>query len=199
MSDLPYGFGHQEEKRDQKPQQQDLPDEYLLPEERKNLQRQMGFPEDYPKAMKSWLVEYLGVNPPDLHVKQLRGFAGFQPRVASGSDTSATGNSSFTDLGGPELTDLEKGNYLLLFGFNSSNPSNTADPGIGIAAPSVNGAAASDSDGALCEGEFQSAVFYKLASLDQPNNSIKLMYRMQGGTGNRDFNRPFLIALKISG
>lgn len=178
-------------------QKQDAQPDFLTPQERAALQRQLSYPEDLPKKFKSWILQHIAVNGLDIPVSQLHGFTGFQPRVATASDTTSTGNSAYTDLGGPELTDLESGTYLILHGFNSSNPSNPADPGIGLAAPSVNGAAASDTDAAMCEGEFQSSMFYKLASLSEPNNSVKLMYRMQGGTGNRDFNRPFLIAIKM--
>lgn len=47
---------------------------FLTNEERKNVQRMLGFPEDIPIKFKSWLQDYLSVNFPEIPITQVSGF-----------------------------------------------------------------------------------------------------------------------------
>lgn len=55
-------------------QQQKGPETFLTNDERKALQRTLGFPEDLPPKFKSWITDYLSVNFPQIPITQVSGF-----------------------------------------------------------------------------------------------------------------------------
>lgn len=55
-------------------QQQKGPEAYLSGEERKQVSRVFGFPEEFPAKYKSWLTDYLSVNFPEIPITQISGF-----------------------------------------------------------------------------------------------------------------------------
>jgi hypothetical protein len=62
---------------DTKPQEREStkgPEAYLSPDERKALQRSLSFPEDLPPKFKSWLIDFLAVNVPQIPISQIVGF-----------------------------------------------------------------------------------------------------------------------------
>ena len=50
------------------------PEAFLSGEERKQVGRMLGFPEDFPAKYKSWLQDYLSVNFPQIPITQISGF-----------------------------------------------------------------------------------------------------------------------------
>lgn len=62
------------DKAESAQQQQKGPETFLTNEERRNLQRTLGFPEDLPPKFKSWVQEYLSVNFPQIPITQVSGF-----------------------------------------------------------------------------------------------------------------------------
>ena len=50
------------------------PESYLSLEERKALQRSLSFPEDLPPKFKSWLIDFIAVNIPQIPISQIVGF-----------------------------------------------------------------------------------------------------------------------------
>ncbi|GIV03984.1 MAG: hypothetical protein KatS3mg015_2814 [Fimbriimonadales bacterium] len=58
----------------QQQQQRQGPEAFLSSEERRQLRRFLGFPEDFPPKFKSWLTDYLSVAFPEIPVTQISGF-----------------------------------------------------------------------------------------------------------------------------
>lgn len=50
------------------------PEAFLSNDERKQVGRYLGFPEDFPAKYKSWLTDYLSVNFPQIPITQISGF-----------------------------------------------------------------------------------------------------------------------------
>lgn len=69
MSNMPTG-----DKLETQQQQQKGPEAFLSGEERKQLGRMLGFPEDIPTKFKSWMQDYLSVNFPQIPITQISGF-----------------------------------------------------------------------------------------------------------------------------
>lgn len=66
---LPDGF--EQPKPTKTPEQG--PESYLTPDERKFWQRGLGFPEDFPPRFKSWLIDFMAVNIPQIPISQVTG------------------------------------------------------------------------------------------------------------------------------
>ena len=71
------------------------PEAYLSPDERKALQRSLSFPEDLPPRFKSWLIDFIAVNIPQIPISQIVG--GGNRTVPSGVITAYAGSTAPTD------------------------------------------------------------------------------------------------------
>ena len=173
------------------------PEAYLDPDERKFWQRGLGFPEDFPPRFKSWLVDFIAVNIPQIPISQIVGFSQFTANqvqvVTSETTTSLTYTNLATD--GPTISGLSKGTYLLLFGGIIENSVGSH----AFISVSVNGATPVEADAASAEPISTTADFNLsravTKSLDAASNTVKLQYRVGAGTGT--FYNRWLVVLRI--
>jgi hypothetical protein len=180
----------------------DVPPDYLTPDERKALSRQLGYPEDIPKKFKTWMLDYIAVNGLDIPVSQLHGFTGFKPRIAISNSTAATQATSWTDLGGPELEGLASGSYLILFGYANSTATFDGSYATGQVGVSINGADPTSNIIYSTEGtnEYFYKTYYYAATVEGngDNNTVGLRYKLSSQTGaqDRDWDGAWLVAIK---
>ena len=176
------------------------PEEYLSPDERKFLGRYLSFPEDIPPRFKSWLIDFIAVNIPQIPISQVTGFKQveqvevFTAEVLTSQTTTST---SYTNLGtvGPEKTGLRAGQYLILFGSRQGTSSSGTASSMSV---SINGAAASDNDQAWSatislDVSVSRAVVKNLALA---SNTITCKYRAVFG-GTSTFTNRWLVAQRI--
>lgn len=179
-------------------QQQSLKGEgvFLTPQERKTVQRLLGFPEDFPPEFKEWLIDFLAVNIPQIPISQITGFSQYQAVVGTRVDgQGSTTSSSYIDLDGghPQITGLGAGDYLIFHGcaIESSGATVTARQTVKYndeAALSDN-AILSDSTSIVSSSRVVTKTF------TNNNNTIKCQYSQEGG-GTGFFQLRWLIALK---
>lgn len=99
----------------------------LTPEERRQLQRLMGHPSDYPKALGSWVTEYLKVNPPE-SLAGLGGRGAVRALDANADSVTATSTSETTiystKVPGGTLGSFGQLNVVLYGNFSCADASN---------------------------------------------------------------------------
>jgi hypothetical protein len=191
------------------PQPQAVGDQsFLSPEERQQMQRYLAFPEEFPRKFGSWIADYIAVNGLEIPASQIRGISQFRPEVATLASAVGIGSTSYVDGGGPTMSDIAKGTYLFLYGFQFANNTGNNE-GYGLASPSINGAAAGDGDAvrtgfllgtddALSDADKTegSSMYFKIATLDLEENSITMKYRVTDGA--LAFTNMYIIAIKLS-
>jgi hypothetical protein len=176
-------------------QKAEVPPDFLTPQERRDLQRNLGFPEDLPREFKSWMLDYISTNGLEIPVSQLRGFTGFQPKIGLAADTSDTDSGTYVDVGGAELTDIGAGSYLFLFGYQRSDI--VSGGGAGYMSPAFDGAGASDGAAAVTWGStLAGATYFTTHSFGSGTHTAKLYARTDSGA-RRDFAGSWIIALKM--
>jgi hypothetical protein len=193
---------------DAKPQEREPakgPEAYLSPDERKALQRSLSFPEDLPPKFKSWMIDFIAVNIPQIPISQIVGFTKFTPVYNLLVNTFGVGSTTYSEYGGPEIQ-VGKGTHLLLYGFQFVE--NTGSTwGQGYVSPSVNGATPADADAVRTKILFGgvpaneddtegSCVFFKIATLSEPNNTVRMKYRVTDGA--LTYSNCWVMALKVS-
>lgn len=153
-----------------------------------------------PDSFKSALADYVSQNSL-IPVSQVRGFAQTvaQQIVKTYSVASTTTSTSYTDLSSaPELTELGKGQYLLIYGFTGHGAAND----LGVMSLSINGAAPSDDDACYSFGgpgvntgpsSYMRAAY---KTLTQNENTVRLKYKSNSG-GTVSVNFAYLIAVRI--
>ena len=172
----------------------------LSPEERELVKKLLGSPLDFPSKFLDWVIKYIENNPPVLPISQIFGFTQFVATFEQVPAADSTTSTTYADLSGganPELTELPKGRYLLLYGASLSNSAGAAENYVSV---SVNGAAASDNDSGLfgSTGTTQASVVgATVKDLDQDSNTVTVKYRQSGGI-TMTARRRWLIALKIA-
>ena len=184
--------------QDKRPESKAGPEAYLSSDERKALQRSLSFPEDLPPKFKSWLIDFIAVNIPQIPVGQVVGFerfAGTQVSFFSNlvSGDTTTSSTTYVDLSGPSLSALEGGEYILMYGCRMQT-NNTL---VHYYSPSVNGAAASDVDAAQGRGPIIASVArVKIATLPAGTaNTVAMRYRVDTSTGG--FGDRWLVAVRV--
>lgn len=171
---------------------------YLSVEERKFLQRFLSYPEDLPPRFKSWILDHVAVNIPQIPISQIVGFTQFTPNVATTILTSeSTTSTSYANLAttGPELLGLADGVYLILFGCQTAAIASGEGASVSI---SVNGDTASDDDSCVAEDQPGSATIMRAVAKELRaggSNTIRVQYRVNAGTGT--FLRRWLIAIRM--
>ncbi len=213
---------------DAKPQdqQQDAPrteQSFLQPDERSQMQRFLGFPEEFPRKFGSWIADYIAVNGLEIPASQIRGNNQFRPTTGvAGTVEDLDGNNAYQGNSASVPTiQLGKGQFLLLYGFQSAyNFGNNG--GYGFAAPVLNNATPADSDAVrtrflLGEDTQQfvtdeggtypvnvtddqrsegSCVYFKI--LDVVESDSQVNFRYKGSDGNIKLTNMWVIAIKIS-
>lgn len=173
-----------------------LQQEFSL-EDRQTLQRLLHRPLILPEDFKSWLYKFASSDAMP-HFQELLGTRQRRWRVAEPAPDPVVCNSTaFIALaGGCELTALENGTYMVVFGFYTQSGGATtryvrAEYNNQTAAPP----ASADCD-IYIEGQ---AVMFDIVDLAKDNNnSIKMAYRVSGGTG-ADFRNRWLHAVQVAG
>ena len=176
------------------------PEAYLSADERKALQRSLSFPEDLPPRFKSWLIDFIAVNIPQIPVSQIVGFKQVEQvevTTANVATSGTTTSGTYTDLAsaGPEITGLRDGQYLIFFGcrymWNSAAQ-------VTYMSLSVNGSAASDADACTTVAAGASSVVSAVTkTLSNGNaNTLTAKYRTDAGTTGSYIER-WLIAQRI--
>ena len=161
------------------------------------LRRLLSDPSEYPAELRTWIYEYLGVNPPQFIPSQVAGLIQIQfSPVASVTASQTTASTAYGDLAttGPGLSSMRKGRYFLVYGFFgvSSNSANAA-----MMAPSANGATPSDREAAQTRNTLPHTVMRAtIVSLELPSNQVQMKYRASAGSTST-FNDRFLIAARI--
>lgn len=191
------------EKTEQQKPDSKGPEAYLSGEERKALQRSLSFPEDLPPRFKSWLIDFMAVNIPQIPVSQITGFKQIEQVEVSSATTGTVGTSqtttsaTYVDLAtvGPQLTGLRNGQYLIFFGVAVLWNTGGVNAWMSI---SVNGATAVDADActvATTVGMSPTRAVVKTLSSGNAN-TLLAKYRTDGGsTGN--YQHRWLIAQRI--
>ncbi|HEY5990916.1 MAG TPA: hypothetical protein VIV12_31650 [Streptosporangiaceae bacterium] len=165
---------------------------------RDQLKALLDQPDLLPDKFLSYMTDYLAVNQPLVPISQILGFTDFTANQATTSGTVTTTSTTYVALsGGPTLSGLSDGNYLLLFGSQSSVSSagQTA-----LASPSVNGATPSDAVAAVSTDSTNegSRVSAAIVALSAGANSVELKYRSNLGTSTAKFLGRWLIAIRFS-
>lgn len=183
---------------------------YLSEEERKAQDRLFSATETFPKKFWSTVVDHIAVNGLEIPFSQIRGGTQFRPRVARNGSAVGIGGASYTtDANGPELTELGKGTWFFLYGFQfATNTGN--NPGYGLISPSINGDTpvdgnavrtryllGSDAPSVSTEDRTEgSCMYFMTTELTEEKNSVELQYRVTDGSLTAE--NIYLIAIKIS-
>lgn len=165
------------------------------PEDRELLQRLLFRPLILPPEFKSWLYKFASGDAAP-HFQELLGVKARRWRVATPVlPLEYTNSTAYTDLAtvGPELTGLENGQYMIMFGYYTQNGGSgsrygrcfynnqEADPG------------PSPECDVVIEGQ---AIMFHLVNLKHQNdNSIKLQYRVP--TSDAFFSNRWLHAVQV--
>ena len=185
--------------QDKRPESKAGPEAYLSSDERKALQRSLSFPEDLPPKFKSWLIDFIAVNIPQIPVSQIVGFNQVeQVEVFSATTNASTGSITSTTYGstGPTVSALRAGSYTIIFG---ALVSPGAIQETGRISVSLNGAAPSDDDAIWFNGVSPAEVPATRAvvkSLTGTTNTVALQYRSTGGQSVA-FSRRWVVVQRI--
>jgi hypothetical protein len=171
-------------------------DSFLSAEERADVRRLFGHPEDFPPEFKEWLIDFIAVNIPQIPISQITGFGQYTAFVGTRVDgQNSTSSSSYVELdsGHPQITGLGKGSYLIYHGcaLEASGALITARQSL-----KFNDEVAVSDHAILGEGtSIHSASRVVQKTFDGSNNTIKCVYQQEGG-GTAFFELRWLIAIK---
>lgn len=182
----------------------------LSPQELDLLKKMFSSPLEIPAEFKAWLVSYLEANPPELPFTQLFGYQNFistQVSVHPAADIpgqEGVSSVTYADAAtvGPQITGLRNGLYIVAYGCTAAV--NTATDS-GYAAVSINGDTPSDNDAIRWRAGLNSvgnSIFTPGSRLinksltSNDDNSIKLRYRVTGGT--IDVSNRWLVAIRYA-
>ena len=136
-------------------------------------------------------------------ISQIQGFSQFAAQYATVTTEQAITSDTYADLGtaGPSLSNLPSGKYLFLYG--AALEGRPTDNGtIAWMSVSVNGAAASDSDGIRQQGALAiPASRATIATLRTPSNTVTAKYRWSSSgvpASNPTASYRWLVALKYA-
>ena len=194
-------------------QQSKGPESFLSYEERLALKRSLSFPEELPPEHKEWVLDYVStgieLEPYKKQTKAALDAATAAQAAASAaiaavsaaqihanadleSSDQSTSSTTYTDLGGPELTGLEDGDYILLYGCRMQTNNSLTH----FYSPLINGSGPSDADAAQGRGPIIASVARaKLQTLSGGSNSIAMRYRVDTSTGG--FGDRWLVAVRL--
>ena len=191
-------FMPEPETEDKRRESKAGPEAYLSSDERKALQRSLSLPEDLPPRFKSWLIDFIAVNIPQIPVSQIIGFKQID-QVEVSTNEVATGESTtsgtYTDLStvGPQLTTLRDGRYVVFFGASSWNNGSQ----VSYMSPSINGATALDVNAAMSSVTTAISVTRALSvDLTSGTNTLVCKYRTDFATLG-SYQARWLIAQRI--
>lgn len=178
----------------------DRPELTLTDSDKQLMDRLLSNPLFFPKDFKTWLLDYIAVNIPDLPISHIFGYSGFAPQeaptIATGESTTSTSYTNLTTVG-PTLAELADARYWISFGaLCGSSASGAAQASI-----QINSDAVSDDDriqasptgiagGASCAR----AVIKTLAG---GTNSVTMKYKSGDGS-SVGFSQRWMILVKLA-
>lgn len=172
----------------------------LTDNELETLKKVFSSPLDIPAEWKAWLISYLEANPPDLPFTQLFGYQSFISTQVSAyaapdpSGTVSTSSSSWTSLaGGPTLSGLKSGLYIVAWGARARN--DTANGSEVICGPSVNGASPSVS-ASTSAPDFSHISRQTKIAITADDSSIEIKYQSRDGSSLGQWDNRWLNALR---
>jgi hypothetical protein len=184
---------------DAKPQERESakgPEAYLSPDERKALQRSLSFPEDLPPKFKSWLIDFMAVNIPQIPISQIVGFSQFTATPVIVAPSEATTSMTYVNLAttGPEITGLGKGQYIF---FVSCQVVKGAVNDGGLASLSYNASTPADTDSVILFSDSSIAQNTTISrglqkTLTAANNIVTMKYRTINGNSISFANRSLI-------
>ena len=171
---------------------------FLSAEERQQIQRLLGFPEDFPNEFKEWLLDYFAVNIPQIPIGQIVGFGQFTATVGTrvdGQSSTISDSPNYVELDGghPQITGLGSGSFLIYHGcaLRHSLAAGTARQTL-----KFNTETAVSDNCILAQGDkLFSASRVVQKTFATPNNTIKCVYAEEGG-GTAFFELRWIIAIK---
>lgn len=178
---------------------------FLSFDERRQLQRMLSFPEEFPAKFKNWLKEEMSVNGTFTR-SQIQGLSQFTASSDVIVTPQGTTSTSYADLAtvGPQLTGLSDGTYVILFGASVYGPTSGNDF-FAYMSISANGATPSDDDRAHIGSNISAASnaieigisrAIVMTVSNNNNNSLVVKYKASSGD-NPLFSRRWMIALKV--
>jgi hypothetical protein len=193
-----YGFGDQNEPTP------------LTDKEIQQLQRLLSDPFNYPPELWNWIKTKMEDDPPAIAWDAILGFSGavarsllrFRPLIATKSAEVRRASTTFGDPNnisdpGPEITDLTKGTYLVIWGGSSGGV--LASNVITYTAIAVNGTPdTSFFTEAQQEGHASvaRAGIYVLP-LDDDANVVKMVYANNDGSARGDTRHRWIVAIRM--
>jgi len=180
----------------------EAPPDILSPDQRDQIDEFLGNPIKYPEEFKQWLTDYLAVNVPPIPVSQLLGYKGTLARYAfeaTLSDGNTTPERVWTDLGGPEITQMADGTYWAAWG--CQHPGTNAGAATMRMGLSVNGADPSEWTEAttLDDGVQVWKAGQVLLNAGTDNNTVSTRYYWDlSGGADGEFRRRWMVLLRIT-
>ena len=150
-----------------------------------------------PKEHKSYMVDYLSLNQPPLHIGQVFGFQQYTPNAAEVATEEGTTSATYTDLTtpGPSLTQLPDGLYVVDYGASLQAPAGQTV----YMSLSANGAAAADTSAVESSTTTNLSLSRKLlVELTAGSNTLTAKYRISGGGSAGNARYRWLIATKYA-
>ena len=170
----------------------------------RELARRLLKPINIPADFLAYIVDYLAVNIPQIPIGQVIGFEKYKGTTTTVIQATpilveeTTTSTTFTDLatGGPTLTALDKGQYVILYGALMKN--SVGDLQAASIAPQVNAIAPTDPDDILSTRTTNRVGVAKglYKNITTSANTIKMKYRTHSGSTGT-FDDRWLIALRI--
>jgi hypothetical protein len=177
------------------------PADYLTADERAVRVRALTSPEDFPQKFGAWLANYVAING-KVNRHQIDGLSRLTPHTAEVLTSEAKSwDATYGDLAtvGPELTDLGKGTYLVMFGAEVLHQEASVESSMTV---SINGATALSSDGVTYFTSSNSNWYalrrYIVLDLPLPSNTLVCKYRRVGdGATTANFKNRSLVAIRV--
>jgi len=171
----------------------------LTEEDRDRINNLLSSPLDFPLEFKSWILDQVAMNVPPIPIEQLQGYVKTRAYGnSSGTSTFTATSTSFADYGGPSLSGLPDGVYLVLYGTKVTST-------YGRYTISVNGGAGTDAESVYVEtggSVTYSGVRLKQQTLNAgaAGNTIGTLMRKDssGGAGDPVFTQCWLVAIRMS-
>ncbi len=149
-----------------------------------------------PPELKKWLEDFQALNIPLIPISQIVGFTGFTAQIASynAGDLSTASTSAISLSGGPTISGLPDGNYILLWGCEAWNDT----PGNGSVMYVTTNGATGARVVTMAYIDSESMTRGTNVSLSAGgNNTVSAKYSVRYG-GTATFRFRWIIALKTS-
>lgn len=180
-------------------------DAFLSQEEREQVKRTLGFPEEFPTKFGAWILDYVKQNG-SLPRSAVVGLPNLTPAYATVLTGETTSSTAYTNLAtvGPTLTGLGDGVYFVIFGCQMTVVANIWGGAMSVASDDQ---VATDGNGfaiAMTTAEGAEVEAYNLPGMRAVlltlthggNNTLTAKYRFVSGT-NPSYSNRWLAAIRV--